>query len=413
MKKIISVFLSFIFCFAGTNKQVFAGWDNPLIEHKILLSEFIERDYSALKLMSDSEQGAPVSLTRKPEFMDTFGDEYREIRMYNIPCLLDQRTNSDSFLVEFRDALEKLEDSMPKLKELAKKNKNNLDEFLNDSVPILKSKSVDKLAKALNVPEEVVAMGLVTSTLLLQNKSAQCDKAAVLLQSLGLTCAVVGAALLAGATISAMLPTTGTTAVATTGTAGTAGTAAGTTAGATAGTAAGTTAGATANMALAVKESNTLINWASFLIPSGGLGFLGGAYRLEKDSSIKQKLLREKILNYAKLFKLLMEEITNYKKVMRSNVLVIAVDNRDFSNFLFWNANRDNHGAWAKFEYIRDLKCSPCAKDCKTRDGYTMEKYIEEMKKLIEGTNYKKDLACFEDIKGEKDIDKVSMCVCF
>ena len=40
MKKIISVFLSFIFCFAGMSKQVFAGNGDPLVEHGDLIDNF-------------------------------------------------------------------------------------------------------------------------------------------------------------------------------------------------------------------------------------------------------------------------------------------------------------------------------------------------------------------------------------
>lgn len=43
MKKIISVSLSFIFCFAGMSKQVLAGSGDPLVEHGDLIDNFRKR----------------------------------------------------------------------------------------------------------------------------------------------------------------------------------------------------------------------------------------------------------------------------------------------------------------------------------------------------------------------------------
>lgn len=411
MKKIISVFLSFTFCFAGMSKHVFAGWGNPLSEHRELIGEFIAEDHHLSGLTSfDPKQGIPLLIRREPKFMETFGDEYREIRVYNIPCLLDQRVEkggrlgSKSFLVEFQDDLNKIKENMPKLKKLAKKSKD-LDGFLNGSVRLLNDPTFrllkgaigEGLAKLLNIPPDCIIMALVLAQLL-YNKTlnSEYNSAAAILQILGISAITIGAVFLGSAAISAMAPT---------GTTGAAVVEAGTVVAET-----GTTAGTVATKGLLVKGAVGV---------AAGTGlFYGGGVWLENDGSIKQKLIRERILNYAKLFKYLMEEITNNKEgIMESNVLVIGIDKRDFADCFFWNGNRDNHGVWVRFATIKDLRCSPLAKDCKTRDGYTMEKYIEEMKTFIEGTNYKENLACFEDIKddnkGEKDVDKGSMCVCF
>ena len=80
---------------------------------------------------------------------------------------------------------------------------------------------------------------------------------------------------------------------------------------------------------------------------------------LTKDGSLKQKLLREQILNYSNFFRLLMEEITeNKEKIMQSNLLVVAVvaiDKREFCDYFYWNRHRKNHGVWISFETIKDL----------------------------------------------------------
>lgn len=179
MKKIISVFLSFIFCFAGMSKQVFAGKDNPIIEHRELISDFKKRESTALEnMLFDPNLGIPVSLTRSPGFVEsTYGSEYREIQLYNIPCLLDQKCNTKdsksnlrSFLIAFHDDLAGIIENMPRLQDLAKKNKNNLDGFLNGAANILKGIVGEKLAEYLGIPDSLVIMALTSAMLWVKDK---------------------------------------------------------------------------------------------------------------------------------------------------------------------------------------------------------------------------------------------------
>lgn len=419
MKKIISVFLSFIFCFVSVNEKVFAGRDNPIIEHRDLIGEFKKRESTALEnMLFDPNLGIPVSLTKSPGYIEsTYGSEYREIQLYNIPCLLDQKCNTKdnksnlrSFLIAFHDDLVGIIKNMPKLQNLAKENRNNLDGFLNGAANILKGIVGEKLAEYLGIPDKLVIIALTSAVLWAQDKFGITYKSAsALIQTLGFVSSTIGSYLIGNAAFGLLF-----------GKAATAAKVVGETKEAI------EKAKKAAEVAEAARKAGlwNKIWWGAGALTVGAGGIGGGTYMLTKDGSLKQKLLREQILNYSNFFRLLMEEITeNKEKIMQSNLLVVAIDKREFCDYFYWNGHRKNHGAWISFETIKDLKCSPCANVCKTKDGYTMEKYIEEVTALLKGVDYKKYLIEFEEPKGneiengmekeEKDVDKESMCVCF
>lgn len=421
MKKITSVFLSFIFCFAGMSKQVFAGKDDPLVEHKELIDDFCKKELVAMnKRNFDPNVGIPVSITRDPGFVEsTYGSEYREIFLYNVPDLLDQRcddksakSNYKSFLIAFKNALKEVIGKMKELQETAEDNKKDLDGFFNMAAGLLKdSTDVKNLADALRSPHELIIMALVHAVLWATDKFGVPYKpVSAILQTLGIASSTIGSYLLGSAFYGWAF-----------GKAATAVKAVGDTKEAI------EKAKKAAEVAEAARKAGILSKaklGAGFFFGGaiGGIG--GGAVILKKEKSIEQRLLRERILNYSNLFRILMETITEKKEeLMQSNLLVVAIDKRNFWNCLYWNDYRKNHGAWISFETIKDLKCSPCANVCKTKDGYTMEKYIEEVTELLKGVDYKKHLIEFEDPKDneiengmekeEKDVDKESMCVCF
>lgn len=424
MKRIISVFLSFIFCFAGMSKQVFAGKDNPIIEHRELISDFKKRELAALEnVLFDPNVGIPVSITRNPGFVEsTYGSEYREIFLYNVPDLLDQRcddksteSKQKSFLIAFKNALrEIIEEDMPKLQKAAKESKNDLDAFFNMTAGLLKdSTDVKSIATALDSPVPVIVMALVHAVLWATDKFGVPYKpVSALLQTLGIASSTIGSYLLGNALYgwafgkaAAAVKAVGDTKEAI------------------------EKAKKAAEIAETARKAGILnkAKWGAGLFFGGAIvGVGGGAVILKKEKSIEQRLLREKILNYSNLFRILMEKITEKKEeLMQSNLLVVAIDKRNFWNCLYWNDYRKNHGAWISFETIKNLKCSPFANVCKTKDGYTMEKYIEEVTALLKGVDYKKYLIEFEEPKDneiengmekeekEKDVDKESMCVCF
>lgn len=421
MKKITSVFLSFIFCFAGMSKQVFAGKDDPLVEHKELIDDFCKKELVAMnKRNFDPNVGIPVSITRDPGFVEsTYGSEYREIFLYNVPDLLDQRcddksakSNYKSFLIAFKNALKEVIGKMKELQETAEDNKKDLDGFFNMAAGLLKdSTDVKNLADALRSPHELIIMALVHAVLWATDKFGVPYKpVSAILQTLGIASSTIGSYLLGSAFYGWAF-----------GKAATAVKAVGDTKEAI------EKAKKAAEVAEAARKAGILSKaklGAGFFFGGaiGGIG--GGAVILKKEKSIEQRLLRERILNYSNLFRILMETITEKKEeLMQSNLLVVAIDKRNFWNCLYWNDYRKNHGAWISFETIKDLKCSPCANVCKTKDGYTMEKYIEEVTELLKGVDYKKYLIEFEEPKDneiengmekeEKDVDKESMCVCF
>ena len=115
----------------------------------------------------------------------------------------------------------------------------------------------------------------------------------------------------------------------------------------------------------------------------------------------KSAFNEERISNYALLVASVNQLLLNANPddpdddVYNSNILVTAVDERDFYCFWIWNSvpGRRNDGAWAKFEKIGNLPCSPSMKEYK--DGRTVSKYIEIFKELM--TNKNLDLKKIEN----------------
>lgn len=422
MKKIISVSLSFIFCFAGMSKQVLAGSGDPLVEHGDLIDNFRKNEKCALKdRQPKPDIGIPVSFIREPGFVEsTWGSEYREISLYNVPDLLDQgcdeksnKSNIKGFLIEFSNALGKLIESMDKLQKLAEENRNDLNGFFNGAANILKGVVGEKLGELMGVPEKLINMALTHAVLFVVNKcgGSSSKTVSIILQTLGIVSYAAGSYLIGNALYGWAF-----------GKAATAVKAVGDTKEAI------EKAKKAAEAAEAARKAGLLNKfwWGAGALGVGYGSIWAGEKILTKENSIEQKLVREQILNYSNFFKLLMEEITeNKEKIMQSNLMLVAIDKRNFSKDLYWNEHRKNHGVWLSFETIKDLKCSPCANVCKTKDGYTMEKYIEEVTALLKGVDYKKYLIEFEEPKDneiengmekeekEKDVDKESMCVCF
>ncbi len=110
--------------------------------------------------------------------------------------------------------------------------------------------------------------------------------------------------------------------------------------------------------------------------------------------STRSQFYYEKVANYATVLNDVYRIIiTRPEDVLKSNVLVTAVDERNFWSVFLWNSaiGRRNDGAWCDFEYIGGLKCAPRAKDCKDRDlimvyskayGDIMTKSDLDLKKL-------------------------------
>jgi hypothetical protein len=83
-------------------------------------------------------------------------------------------------------------------------------------------------------------------------------------------------------------------------------------------------------------------------------------------TTTKSALLQEKTLNYAEILSTVYNMLLNkqdHRRILDSNVLVTAVDERDFNSLIRWSAFRRNDGSWCDFVYIGGLKCAPNAKD--------------------------------------------------
>ena len=110
----------------------------------------------------------------------------------------------------------------------------------------------------------------------------------------------------------------------------------------------------------------------------------------------KSRFEMEKTKNYATLLYGVWNILQNNpEKVMNSNVLVTAVDKRDFYAFFRHNALRRDDGAWCNFVKIGNLKCAPLAKDFE--NGAVIKTYLDIYKKIM--------------TDGHLDLDKIQMFI--
>lgn len=90
----------------------------------------------------------------------------------------------------------------------------------------------------------------------------------------------------------------------------------------------------------------------------------------------------EKTKNYATLLYGVWNMLQNDPEtVMNSNVLVTAVDKRNFYAIFRHNALRRNDGAWCNFTKIGSLKCAPLATDY--RNGKLISTYLDIYRRIV------------------------------
>ena len=96
----------------------------------------------------------------------------------------------------------------------------------------------------------------------------------------------------------------------------------------------------------------------------------------------KSRFEMEKTKNYATLLYGVWSILQkNPKKVMDSNVLVTAVDKRNFYAAFRHNVFRRDDGAWCNFVKIGNLKCAPLARDFE--NGTLINTYLDIYKKIM------------------------------
>lgn len=96
----------------------------------------------------------------------------------------------------------------------------------------------------------------------------------------------------------------------------------------------------------------------------------------------KSRFEMERTKNYATLLHGVWNMLQNDPEtVMNSNVLVTAVDKRNFYAIFRHNAFRRDDGAWCNFTKIGNLKCAPLAKDY--REGKLVSTYLDIYRRIM------------------------------
>jgi hypothetical protein len=139
---------------------------------------------------------------------------------------------------------------------------------------------------------------------------------------------------------------------------------------------------------------------AGFLDSFGVISLFGGpagltlaiALDIACFTTTKSALAQEKMMNYATVLGTIYAMLLDSEEqdhILKSNVLVSAVDERKFTPFLRWNAFRRNDGGWCDFVHIGGLKCAPNAKDY---DGGKVIPILSEIYNRILRKNEQLDL---------------------
>jgi hypothetical protein len=109
-----------------------------------------------------------------------------------------------------------------------------------------------------------------------------------------------------------------------------------------------------------------------------GVGLVVAVADIASFFATRSALANERILNYAKLLSYVYEMLLSDEavgKILESNVLVTAVDERSFTAFFRHNAFRRNDGAWCDFRHIEELRCAPIARNY--RGGQIIQRIID------------------------------------
>lgn len=93
-------------------------------------------------------------------------------------------------------------------------------------------------------------------------------------------------------------------------------------------------------------------------------------------ASTKSYLQKERITNISNVLNSIISNIVHYREqISNSNVLILAIDERNFNSYLLYNSFRRNDSGWCNFTYIDDLYAAPKAKDC--NDWKQINEYLD------------------------------------
>lgn len=363
-KKKLSILLVTIISLSGCNTIKCNPYENdPLLDHKKLISEFVKQEQKC----PYGGKEKPIMLVKQPGYDSS--DEYRKIIIWNIPALSEGNSLTRCFLNAMIETHEELIYHAKEMVKFGGKFEALLD-YVNKR--LASRPAIIQLARIFDEKPDIIASSVLCSfadTLLEQpeiNKfGAFLDIASLVALAIGIGCAgfaVYGAVQGAGAAcVHVGANAAKHSVVANIGKILCAG------------------AKPVANESLK-RCRKLMMHWAAEKICCDGAcvmyGAAGGAAVLGVgaaggsmfarllnyilNSSISNQFKREKIFNFANLFKELrdkMKEVSHRR--LNGNALVVAVDQRKFSTFLFWNRYRKNKRHFVEFRDIPGLRYSP------------------------------------------------------
>lgn len=283
MKKILSIILSAGILF-NSSGCAFACKSDPLIEHKEYVGLLRKEFEDTAKVMDNSEYSCVWK--KEPNFW-FWDSDYRTVRVYNMPHLLNSHTN-DNF---FREMVNLLVDARSICSSSAKIGKavgKEALKILNSELKKTKKGSSETraLADFLGTDEDMAIDSFVAA--------------------FGMTCA--------------------------------------------------------SRICHGISVAGVLLDIIKPLTSFGRVAFIG--LDIASIFLTRSALANERVKNYAIVLSTIYQIIlSDPERIMDSNVLVTAIDERNFSAFLDWNAFRRDDGAWCNFEYIGGLKCAPTGKE--------------------------------------------------
>ena len=322
MKKFFLILLSFLFLL---NVQAFAFKGDPLVEHAeypALIKDYFARGRT---ITGDPNIPYPMCWEKKYEgLFSTISSDYRTIKVYNIPYLVSYNPRNDpngaGFFVEYARALLEARQKQTRTEALARTSREVAARYFSDEIKEYARQSgfSADLQNFLGADTEDHAMDAFIASLLLSASS----------RVLG---AIVGTSCIVMNVFNFLAPLA-----------------------------------FEPHIALTITIVHNLLNIVRI--------FTTGS-----------TFAAERVANYALLLtriNLLLADDSNLNQMKNSNVLVTAVDERNFYSLFLWNSypGRRNDGAWANFVRIGDLDCSPLARNY---DGSWLTAYKDAFREIM------------------------------
>lgn len=324
MKRIFIFLLSLIITF--NFNLIYAGMGDPLREHPEYV-DLIREDFNkARKINSKSYEW----MWEKKFEWKIISNDYRTVRVYNIPYLLKFREEDCGFLITYIKALLHARKARIRTEKLSKESKEKAAKYFSKEISeyMKNSGTAKEFKDFLGAKDEDMAIeSFITSLILSANA-----------QFLG---AVTAASCVAINAFNFLQPILLPTLV------------------------------VSPPVGIAITVAHNLLNVVRIF-------------------TTKNAFEEERVANYAlvlsKINRLFLddEEVEN---IRNSNVLVTAVDERNFYSAFIWNSfpGRRNDGGWAHFTEIENLACSPLAKDYDS--GRMIEIYRRIFKEITRNEN--------------------------